>query len=105
MFHPLINGADPSAAPDTSLPQCRGGRRKNYSKVALNRGRGSGWEPGLALRLLNARLRCRQAAGTTSAYLTVSMNCRKRVSLPSWISQTWTTGTSSALPVALPVPV
>ena len=45
------------------------------------------------------------AAGTTSANLTVSMNCRKRASLPSRMSQTWTTGTSSALPVALPVPV
>jgi hypothetical protein len=44
-------------------------------------------------------------AGTTSANLTVSMNCRKRASLPSRISQTWTTGTSSVLPVALPVPV
>jgi len=46
-----------------------------------------------------------QAAGTTSANLTVSMNCRKRASLPSRISQTWTAGSSRVLPVALPVPV
>jgi hypothetical protein len=43
--------------------------------------------------------------GTTSANFTVSMNCRKRASLPSRISQMWTTGRSSVLPVALPVPV
>ncbi len=43
--------------------------------------------------------------GTTSPYFTVSMNCRNRSALPSRISQTWTTGTFSAFPVAFPVPV
>jgi hypothetical protein len=57
---------------------------------------------------LGARRSARQTAagtGTTSANFTVSMNCRKRASLPSRISQTWTAGRSSVFPVALPVPV
>ncbi len=39
MFHPLINGADPSAAPETSLPQGRGGPQKTYSKLHSTRTR------------------------------------------------------------------
>jgi hypothetical protein len=44
-------------------------------------------------------------AGTTSRNMAVSMNCRKHAILPSRTSQTCTTGRSSCLPVACPVPV
>ncbi len=43
--------------------------------------------------------------GTTSRNFTVSMNCRKRASFPSRMSQTWTTPRSSRFPVTFPVPV
>jgi hypothetical protein len=77
-------GRDPATHAATRRPSCRVRRRRAGA------------------------LRGRQTAagtGTTSANFTVSMNCRKRATLPSRISQMWTTGRSSAFPVALPVPV
>jgi hypothetical protein len=44
-------------------------------------------------------------SGTTSRNFAVSMNCRNCWSFPSRTFQTCTAGTSSFLPVALPVPV